>query len=133
MSLTQDDLLAIKGLIDTSIDERVPAIINERVPRIIDERVPGIIDERVSSIFDERLTDVIENKLPAIIDDRIDQRVLPLFDKLEKRLTHRINQLALDIDELVVDMGQFSLETTQNFALLTAQVADLQAASKATP
>lgn len=43
MSLTQDDLAAIKKLIDGSIDERVPAIIDERVPAIIKELVPQLV------------------------------------------------------------------------------------------
>ncbi|HET7060008.1 MAG TPA: hypothetical protein VFH99_01670 [Candidatus Saccharimonadales bacterium] len=96
MSLTKDDLRAIKKLFDTSFDERVPKVIDERVPKIIDERVPKIINERVPKIIKE------------IVPEMIDARVQPMLNKLEKRLTDKIDQLTLDI-------GQFSLETTNNF------------------
>ena len=86
MGLTKQDLDAIKGLIDNSIDERLPRIIDERVPAIIDERVPRIVQ--------------------------------PMLDRLEKRLTVKIDQLTLDV-------GQFSLETTNNFMALNAHVDDL--------
>ena len=97
MSLTKTDLRAIKDLIDHSIDERVLNIIDERIPKIIDERVPAIIEARV----------------PAIID----RQVQPMLDKLEACLTGKIDQLALD-------MGQFSLETTNNFIDLEKRLGD---------
>ena len=86
MSLTKQDLDAIKGLIDNSINERIPKIINEQVPAIIDESVPKIVQ--------------------------------PILDRLEKRLTVKIDQVTLDV-------GQFSLETTSNFMVLNAHIDDL--------
>jgi hypothetical protein len=47
MSLTKDDLKAIKKLIDDSIDDRVP--------RIIDERVPGLVQPMLDNL-EKRLT-----------------------------------------------------------------------------
>lgn len=90
MSLTKDDLQALKKLFDSSIDEHVPRIIDEHVPAIIEGRVPGIIDGRVQ----------------------------PMLDKLEKRLTDQLDQLTLDV-------GQFSLETTNNFIDLRARINEI--------
>lgn len=48
----------------------------------------------------------------ALLDERLDERlpvvVQPMLDGLEQRLIAKINDLALDV-------GQFSLETTANF------------------
>jgi hypothetical protein len=52
-----------------------------------------------------------DERVPAIID----RRVQPMLDKLEERLTHKI-------DELALNTGQFSLETTQNFNLLGERI-----------
>ncbi len=98
MSLTADDLKAVKQLIDDSIDERVPKIIDERVPKIISERVPAIIASQVPGIMDSR--------------------VQPMLNKLEKRLTRKIDGLRLDV-------GKFSLETTNNFNKLDKRVDNL--------
>jgi hypothetical protein len=73
MSLTTDDLKAVKRLIDSSIDERVPPI--------------------------------------------IDARVQPMLDKLEKRLTRKIDGLRLDV-------GKFSHETTGRFDELNGRADD---------
>lgn len=44
MNLTSDDLQAIKQIVDTSIDARVPGIVKAE----IDARVPGIVHKIVS-------------------------------------------------------------------------------------
>ena len=78
MSLTKDDLRAVKQLIDSSIDERVPGI--------------------------------------------IDGRVQPMFNKLEQRLTRKFDG---KIDNLRLDVGKFSHETTDRFNKLDSRFDDL--------
>lgn len=102
MTLTRHDLAAIKQLITETIDTRVPKIIDERVAKIVDARLHAMIDERI----------------PAIIDDRIPRVMQPLLDRLERRLTVKVDQLTLDV-------GQFSLETTNNFMAFDAHLEDL--------
>ena len=50
--------------------------------------------------------------ISKVVDDRLTVRipeiVQPMLDQLEKRLTVKIDRLTLDV-------GQFSLETTDNF------------------
>ncbi len=43
MSLTEDDLLAIKHLVDGSIDERVPVIIKAVVQPMLDEAIDKVM------------------------------------------------------------------------------------------
>ncbi len=69
MSLTKEDLNAIKKLFDTSFDERVPKIVQ------------------------------------------------PMLDKLEGRLTRKI-------DDLTLSVGQFSLETTERIDSLDKKLND---------
>lgn len=78
-TLTQDDLMAIKQLIDSSIDERVPNIIDDRVPKIIDKQVPGIINKHIPGI------------------------VQPMLDRLEKRLVHKLDQLTLYVGQFSLE------------------------------
>jgi hypothetical protein len=59
MSLTQDDLQAIKQLIDDSIDERVPSIVNETVQTMLDK-----LEDRTF----QRITN-LERRLIKRIDD----------------------------------------------------------------
>lgn len=80
------------------------------MPRIIDEQVPRIIDERVPAIIE------------ATVPDMIDRRVQPMLDRLENQLEKR---LTVKIDQLTLDVGQFSLETTNNFMALNAHLDDL--------
>lgn len=56
----------------------------------------------------------IDERLPVIIG----QRVQPMLNHLEKRTLVKLDQLTLDV-------GQFSLETTSNFMMLNAHVDDL--------
>lgn len=62
--LEEKDLLAIRGLMEDVIDERVPKMINERVPKIIDECVPDIVNK----IVDQRLTES-ENLILRYVDE----------------------------------------------------------------
>lgn len=54
-----------------------------------------------------------DERVPRIID----KKVQPMLDRLEKRLTGKIDQLTLDV-------GQFSLETTNNFHDLEYRLSD---------
>ena len=54
MTLTKDDLQALKQLVDSSIDNRFSAIIDERVPAIINARVQPMLD-RLEAKLDKRL------------------------------------------------------------------------------
>ena len=81
MSLTTDDLQAIKQLFDESLGANTPKIIDERVPQIIDQEVPRMIQTQVQ----------------------------PMLDKLERRVSAKVDNLALDV-------GQFSLETTKKLS-----------------
>ena len=67
MSLTKDDLQAVKQLIDSSIDERVPIIINEHVPTMINEHVQPMLDRLEDRTF-KRLT-----RLEHRLNERIDE------------------------------------------------------------
>lgn len=64
------------------------------------------------------LGEALDEKMPGIIDERIDERVPPMLNRLEKRTTIKLDQLTLDV-------GQFSLETTGNFMDVTAHLDDL--------
>lgn len=67
----------------------------------------------IKKLFDTSL----DERVPRIIDERVPKIVQPMLDKLEERLTHKI-------DELTLDVGQFSLETTNNFYDLERRVND---------
>jgi hypothetical protein len=60
------------------------------------------------------IDDSIDQRVPAIIDERVQ----PMLDRLEKRMVVKLDQLTLDV-------GQFSLETTNNFMLLNGHIDDL--------
>lgn len=64
--------------------------------------------------FDERVPRIIDERVPSIIDSRVQ----PMLDRLEKRLTRKLDGLTLQV-------GQFSLETTRNFINLNNKVDDL--------
>jgi len=81
MSLTKDDLAAIKKLIDGSIDERVPAIIDERVPAIINERVPTIVQKIISAEV-EKAVDEIKQHVAAGFEE-IHERVIRVEGKVD--------------------------------------------------
>lgn len=85
---------------DMSLTKSDLRSIKELIDSSIDERVPKIIDERVSKIIDERV--------PGIIDERVPGVIQPMLDKLEGRLANKI-------DDLTLQVGQFSQETTDNF------------------
>ena len=57
--------------------------------------------------------------ISTVIDDRLTVRipeiVQPMLDQLEKRLIVKIDQLTLDV-------GQFSLETTDNFVKINSRL-----------
>lgn len=87
MSLTKQDLAAIKSLIDDSIDSRVP----------------------------------------KIVDERIERKVQPMLDILELRLTKRLTKkIDNKADSLALQVGQFSLETTNNFNKLNKRIDNLR-------
>jgi len=62
-----------------------------------------------------------KNDLTAIrqiVDGSIDERVQPMLDQTEKRIIVKIDQLTLNV-------GQFSLETTDNFVKCNTKFAGL--------
>ncbi len=67
--------------------------------------------------FDERVPKIIDERVPAIIDERVPKIMQPMLDRLEQRLTDKIDQLTLNV-------GQFSLETTNNFIDLERRLGD---------
>ncbi|MEK7184274.1 MAG: hypothetical protein AAB701_02015 [Patescibacteria group bacterium] len=75
------DLEAIKGIVDASIDERVPAIIDERVPTIIDEKIQLAKSEMMEEV-------------KAI--------VLASEDRIVTRINREITDLA-EINQAVID------------------------------
>jgi hypothetical protein len=86
MSLTRDDLQAVKQLIDSSIDERVPKIIDERVPAIIDERVQPMLDKLEDRTF-KRLSR-LEHRLNVRIDETnetLAQQVAAGFEEVHSK------------------------------------------------
>lgn len=99
MSLTKDDLRAVKQLIDSSIDERVP--------KIIDERVPGIIDGRVQPMLN-KLEKRLVRKFDRKIDGKVDGLALDIakfshettsrFDKLDSKFENLMEKLASTAD-----------------------------------
>jgi hypothetical protein len=60
----------------------------------------------------------IKRIVDTSIDGAIDERVQPMLDQLEKRLTVKIDQLTLNV-------GQFSLETTDNFVRVNSRFNEL--------
>lgn len=96
MSLTKDDLKAIKHLFDTSFDERVPQIIEERVPRIIDERVPKIIEVYI----DELRLDIGQFSLETTkrFDD-LERKLMGQIDSLDAKLSGKIDDLSEKLEE----------------------------------
>jgi hypothetical protein len=88
MTLTNDDLKAIKKLIDESITERVPGIVTE----IINERVPALIDDRVPAIIDERVPALVQPIIDKAVDDlRLDSGMAfnKVFDRLDEAQQER--------------------------------------------
>lgn len=89
--LEEKDLLAIRGLMEDVIDERVPKIIDERVPKMIDERVPKIIDECVPDIVNR------------IVDQRLTESenlILRYVDETRNILDAKITKLQVQVDEM---------------------------------
>jgi hypothetical protein len=60
------------------------------------------------------IDDSIDERVPGIVDGQIQ----PLLERLEDRLTVKLDQLTLDV-------GQFSLETTNNFMIVNGRLDDL--------
>jgi len=81
-------------------------ILTQQVKRLVD----GSIDERVPKIVDKRII------------ARVPQIVQPMLNRMESRLERRLN---IKLDQLTLDVGQFSLETTDNFMILNARLDDL--------
>jgi len=98
MTLTPQDLGAIKQLVDDSITRQAQQV-RQFIDASIDERIPRIIDERINA--------------------RVPQIVQPMLDRLENRFNIKIDQLTLDV-------GRFSLETTDNFMILNGRLDDLE-------
>lgn len=93
MSLTKDDLLAIKQIVNEAIDERVP--------KIIDEQVPGIV------------TGVVQPMLDTLRDDMI-ARIDRLDDSLSMQLENGLEEVRKDVagvKDMVnrVDMQQHTM------------------------
>jgi hypothetical protein len=64
----------------------------------------------IQQIVDRTLTD----RVPLMLNEHVQ----PMLDQLEKRLTVKIDQLTLDV-------GHFSLETTGNFIHVNARFNEL--------
>jgi hypothetical protein len=67
--------------------------------------------QAIKKLFDASFNEYV----PKLIDERVPKLVQPMLDKLETCLDGKIDTLAHKIDELTLDVGQFSLETTNNF------------------
>lgn len=65
MSLTDDDLKAIKGIIDSSIDERVPAIVQKQ----IDDNVPAIVQKQISGRVPKIVKTIVSAELELAVDE----------------------------------------------------------------
>lgn len=109
MSLTQDDLQAVKQLIDSSIDERVPRIIDERVPAIIDGRVQLMLDKLEDRTF----------KRLSRLEDRLIKRINDVDDTLARQTTAGFEEVHDKITDLSVQLN--SIEQTTRRIELTQQ------------
>lgn len=99
MSLTKDDLEAIKHLFDISFDERVPKIVR----KIVDERGPKIVDEKISKAIYELRLDIGQFSLETT----------KRFDDLERKLTGQITSLDAKLSGKIDDLSEKLGETTE--------------------
>jgi hypothetical protein len=71
--------------------------------------------DAIKALIDESLETKLEEKLDAKLDAKIPQLIAPMLEKMEKRIIRKIDQLTLDV-------GQFSLETTENFSVVNERL-----------
>lgn len=109
MSLTADDLQAIKHLVDASIGERFKVFAGNDTWSL-----PEIIDTKITARLRTDMPILMKKHMPKIIR----QEVRPRLDTLEKRLKGRIEGVRLDI-------GMYSHEVTDRLNALGAHTEEL--------
>jgi hypothetical protein len=92
MSLTKDDLRAVKQLIDESIDNRVP--------KIIDARVQPMLDKLEDRTF-KRLTN---------LEGKLNERITNVTSNLEARLIRHMDEL----DDAMMIQTESGLQDIRN-------------------
>ena len=85
----QDLLLAISGMMDDKLDEKLDRKLDEKLEEKLDRKLDEKLEEKLEQKLEEKLEQKLEQKLEEKLEQKLEQK---LDEKLEQKLDEKLEQ-----------------------------------------
>src|SRR3989344_3934811 len=90
MSLTKQDLRAIKGIVEETVEVQLESKLEEKLDSKLEEKLESKLEEKLESKLEEKLDSKLEEKLDSKLEEKLES-------KLEEKLESKLKPLKKDI------------------------------------